>query len=154
MRDVSVLDNISVSANPYGLIQADNDVVLEVEGGSALRNTNPAGSILSVFDLRGPSRIRDWTVADNIVGYPALSLVGSRDVVQLSDSAFLRNSWPNAPLGLGSALVVEGPTARLSNVDLGTGADTNLPADIGLCGVGLRGDRVGGDPLPELLPAR
>lgn len=134
LRNVDWVGNVS-TAGFSPLVQFSDDIQLEIIGGSVVGNTNPNGSIFDVFGLRGPSRIQGWTVADNVVGYPAVTIVGELEPLVIRDSAFLRNDWPAPPFTIGSALLVEGPTARLFNVDFGVGADTNLPADIATCGV-------------------
>lgn len=134
MRDVDWINNTSTAAYaPLGLFT--DDLQVEIIGGHVVGNQNPNASIIELFGARGPSRIRDWTVTDNVVGYPTVNIVGEFEPLSIRDSAFLRNDWPTAPFSVGSALLVEGPTARLTNVDFGAGADTNEPADIATCGV-------------------
>lgn len=134
MRDVDWINNTSIAAYaPLGLFT--DDLQVEIVGGQVVGNQNPNASIIELFGARGPSRIRDWSVTDNIVGYPTVNIVGEFEPLSIRGSAFLRNNWPTAPFSVGSALLVEGPTARLTNVDFGAGANTNLPADIATCGV-------------------
>jgi hypothetical protein len=134
MRNVDWVGNVSTAVfSPLALFT--DDIQLEVIGGSVVGNTNPNAAIFEVFGVRGPSRIQGWTVTDNVVGFPAVNLMGEVEPLVIRDSVFLRNDWPTAPFVVGSALLVEGPTARLFNVDFGVGADTNLPADIATCGL-------------------
>lgn len=132
MRNVDMHDNTTLG--PVALIELDTDFVLQISGGSIMQNTL-SSSVLNAYDLRGPSSIRGWTVADNVVGDPAVQLIANPTPVTVADSAFVRNTWLNPPGLYGAAWLSAGPTVRFSNVDFGTGADTNVPADIGACGV-------------------
>jgi hypothetical protein len=137
MRDVDWINNTSIA--PFApLALFTDDIQFEIIGGQVVGNLNPNASIFEVFGARGPSRIRGWSVTDNVVGYPTVNIVGEFEPLSIRDSAFLRNDWPTAPFAVGSALLIEGPTTRLTNVDFGAGADTNLPADIATCGVDYR----------------
>jgi hypothetical protein len=133
MRDVDVINNVSNGVST-SVVDVSDDISVQIIGGEVSGNESPLGGIVRLDGLVGRSRISGWSVTDNEGGWETVSVLGRAGRLDLRDSAILRNRHLNAALGEGVALI-HGVRTDLTNVDLGTGADTNLPADIAICGV-------------------
>ncbi len=131
LRDVDMHDNVAVNSVVWSVRSS-----LVIEGGSLTHNVAGFTPLIWANQMIGPSRISDWTVADNEVDYPAVVLHGRGQTVPVQDSTFVRNTL-TAPVALGAAIHGHDITLDLSRVDFGVGADNNLPYDIGGCQVDL-----------------